>query len=225
MVGTKLIQFKEVINHYLGLPYWRNKLKDGKVIQEGILGGKGNCRQIATETIKLAQNQNVDITKLTNQEFYNFQKKNHIGVDCSGLAYNLLDEYSQILTEKSIYEKVVGIDSKLGARRISANILTSPINSIPVDSYDDIKTGDLIRMDNGKHVVLVVEKNDNIITYVHSSEKTKIRGVHYGTIEITNPKKTLDYQKWSDITLKDINYNKLIFPKKGDGIYRLKCLA
>ena len=68
------MQLKEEIEHYIGLPYSKNVLKNGKIIKEQFLGGKGNCRQIATETIRLAQKQNIDLVKLTNQEFYNFQK-------------------------------------------------------------------------------------------------------------------------------------------------------
>ena len=83
----------EEIEKYIGLPYSKNILKDGKIIKEQFLGGKGNYRQIATETIRLAQKQKIDLIKLTNQEFYNFQKKNHLGIDCSGLVCQLLNFY------------------------------------------------------------------------------------------------------------------------------------
>lgn len=224
MVGNKLIQLKEEISHYIGIPYWRNKLKDGKIIKEGAFGGKGTCQQIAQETIRLAQEQKIDLTKFNNRQIYNFQKKNNIGIDCSGLAYNLLDKYSQILKNKSIFENVIGTDSKLGPRRVSANLLTNFTNSISVNNFDDIQTGDLIRMDGGKHVVVIIEKKDNIISYVNSSEFTQIRGVHYGQIEIIKPKENLNHQKWSDITNNGKPYNELFYPEKGDGIFRLKCL-
>ncbi len=168
MVGNKLDLLKLEISYYLDLPYSKNILKDGKIIKEKFLGGKGNCRQIATETIRLAQKQNLDLTKLTNPEFYNFQKKNHLGIDCSGLAVQLLNFY---------------FETKLNPRKISANMLTSVPLSKEIKP-NEIKTGDLIRQKDGHHVLFIVEKQGNIITYVDSSREG--RGVKYGTTDITD---------------------------------------
>jgi len=168
MVGNKLDLLKLEISYYLDLPYSKNILKDGKIIKEKFLGGKGNCRQIATETIRLAQKQNLDLTKLTNQEFYNFQKKNYIGIDCSGLATQLLNFY---------------FETKLNPRKISANMLTSAPISKEIKT-DEAKTGDLIRQKNGHHVLFIVEKQGNIITYVDSSHEG--RGVKFGKADLTD---------------------------------------
>lgn len=166
MVGNKLIQLKEEIEHYIGLPYSKNVLKDGKIIKEQFLGGKGNCRQIATETIRLAQKQNIDLVKLTNQEFYNFQKKNHLGIDCSGLVCQLLNFY---------------FETNLNPRKTSANMLTSTPISKKIQA-SEIKTGDLVRQKNGHHVLFIIEKQDNIIKYVDSSREN--RGVKYGQFNL-----------------------------------------
>jgi len=168
MVRTKLTQLKEEIEHYIGLPYSKNVLKNGKIIKEQFLGGKGNCRQIATETIRLAQKQNVDLVKLTNQEFYNFQKKNHLGIDCSGLACQLLNFY---------------LKTDLNPRRTSANMLTSSLISKEI-APNEIKTGDLVRQKNGGHVLFIIEKQGNIINYVDSSISG--RGVKYGKADLTD---------------------------------------
>jgi len=168
MAGTKLIQLKEEIEHYIGLPYSKNVLKNGKIIKEQFLGGKGNCRQIAAETIRLAQKQNIDLVKLTNQEFYNFQKKNHLGVDCSGLASQLLNFY---------------LKTDLNPRRTSANMLTSSPISKEI-APNEIKTGDLVRQKNGGHVLFIIEKHGNIINYVDSSISG--RGVRYGKADLAD---------------------------------------
>lgn len=167
MVRTKLTSLKEEIEHYIGLPYSINILKDGKVIKEQFLGGKGNCRQIATETIRLAGEQKIDLTKLNNQEFYNFQKKNHIGIDCSGLACQLLNFYFK---------------SKLDPRKTSADMLTSAPISKQITDLNDLKTGDLVRKKDGHHVLFIIEKDGDIIKYVDSSFKG--RGVKYGKTNI-----------------------------------------
>jgi len=167
MVRTKL-ELQQEIEKYIGLPYSKNILKDGKIIKEQFLGGKGNCRQIATETIRLAQKQKIDLIKLNNQEFYNFQKKNHIGIDCSGLACQLLNFY---------------FDSDINPRKTSANMLTStPISKEIKPS--EIQTGDLVRQKNGHHVLFIIEKDDDKIFYVDSSREG--RGVKYGKVDLTD---------------------------------------
>lgn len=167
MVRTKL-ELQQEIEKYIGLPYSKNILKDGKIIKEQFLGGKGNCLQIATETIRLAQKQKIDLTKLNNQEFYNFQKKNHIGIDCSGLACQLLNFY---------------FSSELNPRKTSANMLTSGPISKKIKP-NEIKTGDLIRQKNGRHVLFIIEKEGDKILYVDSSREG--RGVKYGVANLTN---------------------------------------
>ena len=179
MVRIKLTEFQEEIGHYLGIPYWKNKLENGKIIKEGFLGGKGNCRQIASETIRLAQKQNIDLTKLSNQEFYNFQKKNHIGVDCSGLACQLFIFYGQLIGKKV----------ELNIRRTSADMLTSSPLAKEI-KLKDIQTGDLIRQKNGHHLLFIIDKEGDIINYIDSSREG--RGVKFGQYNIKD--KTFENQ-------------------------------
>lgn len=171
MAGTKLTQLKEEIEHYIGLPYWRNKLKDGKVIKEGVLGGKGSAKEIALKTIEIANKNNIKLLSLPPKEIYNFQKKNLIGIDCSGLACQLLNFYFK---------------TDLNPRRTSAKMLTSEPLSTEIKNIKDIKTGDMLRFDKGNHVIFVIEKNDDIIFCVQSSKKTKFHGVQYTQIKIPN---------------------------------------
>ena len=152
---------------------------------------------------------------------YKELKKNKIGIDCSGLAYHLLDFYSELFKKESIYEHLIGTDNKRGVRRVSANLLTSFPNSFPITNYSDVQTGDLIRLNSGKHVLFILKKTINQIHYIHSSDKTAIRGVHYGEIEIIDSSKTLDKQKWAEIDSVGKNYSSNFNPENGDGIFRL----
>ncbi len=171
MVRIKLTELQEEISHYLGVPYWKNKLDNGKIIKEGFEGGKGNCRQIATETIRLAQKQKIDLVNLTEQEFYNFQKRNHIGIDCSGLVCQLLIFYGQLINKKI----------EFNIRRTSANMLTSSPLAKEI-KLKDVRTGDLIRQKNGHHVLFIIDKEGDVINYVDSSLKG--RGVKLGQYNI-----------------------------------------
>jgi len=152
---------------------------------------------------------------------YKQLKKNKQGIDCSGLAYHLLDFYATLLGKGSIHDHLIGTDNQKGVRRVSANLLTSHPNSFPVKNISDIQTGDLIRLDSGKHVLFVMETTPNLIRYVHSSNKTQTRGVHLGEIKIRDRSKNLNYQDWDEKTSTGKNYSSMFNPKNGDGIFRL----
>jgi hypothetical protein len=169
MVRNKLDLLKQEIENYIGLPYSKNILKNSKVIKEKILGGKGNWKDLKTETQKTAQKENIDLSKLNKKQLYNFQKKHHIGIDCSGLTCQLLNFY---------------FNSNLNPRKTSADMLTSKPISKKIVNLNDLKTGDLIRQKNGHHLLFIIEKQNNIINYIDSSFSG--RGVKYGKIDLTN---------------------------------------
>jgi len=221
MVRTKLVdQLKLEIQKYLGIPYFSNT--SSVKSDNNAMVGKGTAREIALTAIELANKQNIKLQDLTAVEIYRFHKKNKIGIDCSGLVYHLCDYYYYLKTGKNIYSELKGTEDKKGPRRLSANLLTSPPNAIAIKNLNDIQTADLIRMDQGKHVIFIIEKIKNTISYVHSSQKTKQKGVHYGHIKIINPSQDLSTQLWSDSTLKKTSYQSLFSPKDGDGVFRLK---
>jgi hypothetical protein len=140
----------KLINQYLNIPYRINKpyLKS----DDNALVGKGSIQEIIDTTKQIAQKQNIDLTKLSDKELYNFRKKNKIGIDCSGLVCNLL-----------------GINNK---RKTNADMLTSPPLSQKIN-LKNITRGDLIRRKQGKHVLLVTQVKPQSIEYIHSSRENK----------------------------------------------------
>lgn len=164
MVGNKLDLLRLEISKYIGLPYHTNIPKISS--PENVLLGKGNAKEIALKTIEFANQENVKLIDLNPQQIYNFQKKHHLGIDCSGLACHLLNYYFNL---------------KLNVRSTSAAMLTSKPLSQKI-SLSEAKTGDLIRQKSGHHVLLIVEKNDQQIVYVESSKKG--RGVRFGSFDI-----------------------------------------
>ena len=224
-MNKKAIDYiKAAIGPYLGIPYFINTPKNKDQDSDAKVG-KGNFEQIAKLTIQKANLTKTELLNATPQQIYKFQKKHHIGIDCSGLAFHLLNTLSIYLFNKDLNLILIGTDGKKGVRRLSAHLLTSPPNAIEIKDYDSIQTGDLIRLDQGKHILFVIEKINNKINYVHSSHQTKKRGVHLGQISIIDSKKTLNHQNWSDVTLDDKNYSQLFYPNKGDGIFRLKIFS
>ena len=224
-MNNKATEFiKAAIAPYLGIPYFINTPKNTDQDSDAKVG-KGNFEQIAKLTIQKAKFTNTDLSNATPEQIYQFQKKHQIGIDCSGLVFHLLNALSMYLFNQDLNLILIGTNGKKGVRRLSAHLLTSPPNAIEVKDYESIQTGDLIRMDQGKHVLFVIEKINHQINYVHSSHQTKKRGVHLGQISIIDSKKTLNHQNWSDVTLDDKNYSQLFYPNKGDGIFRLKIFS
>lgn len=156
----------EEISHYLGLPYFINTPQN-PLQKLSVQVGKGNWRQIQKYTQNLAKKQKI---KLTPQNTYAFQKKNHIGLDCSALAYHLLDFLYQKKHRRSIKPYLLGTEGKTGPRRLSANLLTSSPNAIITKNP---KPGDLIRQKNGHHVLFIYKVTPDKIYYVHSSRQSR----------------------------------------------------
>lgn len=194
MARTKL---EQEIDHYLGLPYFINK--PIRHLKNNALVGKGTWQEITTQAKIL----NPDFDKLSPDHKYIFLKKHHLGIDCSGLAYHLL---AQLFPIKNFFPNV---------RHVSATDFTSKTNSVRILSHNLIQPGDLIRTHHGLHVLFIIKKTGNIIYYVHSPNRTPTKGVHDGSITITNPQKSLIHQSWSE-TIPDL---------PPASLHRLKCLT
>jgi hypothetical protein len=167
MVGNKLDLLNVEIQKYLGIPYFKNS---GKYKNHGsnAFVGKGTAHEIALETINLANQENIKLVDFTTKEIYNFQKKHHLGIDCSGLACHLLN---------------LIFDRKLNPRRTSADMLTSLPLSKKVNPKD-IQVGDLIRQKDGHHVLITIGKTNEQINFIDSSFAG--RGVRLGSFSLTD---------------------------------------
>lgn len=200
--------------------------------------GKGTPEQIRQEVCAMANREGFDLSTAAEIAITHFMKQHKIGIDCSGLAYHLLDAYCQKLHGQSIGHFVLRYPGLLGAaektllsyqrqRRINVLTLTAPLNSAPVPKTQDIRTGDLIRM-HGEldHVLVVTHVSNDTITYVHSSSKnTRKRGPHYGSITVIDPSLGLEHQQWQEETKDGKNYGQQFFrPDQGDSVRKLNVL-
>ncbi|MCA9390313.1 hypothetical protein KC571_02810 [candidate division WWE3 bacterium] len=202
--------------------------------------GKGSVEEIRNELKRRAATQSVDLKTLSAGQIFKFMKENKIGIDCSGLAYHLLNAYIFELTHQPLSDFIVRFGGTLGQfekkflqykrqRRINAATLTSDNNSREIPKAAEIRIGDMVRIRKDLDHILVIAKlnlsnNQRIITYVHSSstKHTKKQGPHYGTIEITQPEKGLEFQNWTEMTKDGSNYGQAFFtPELGDSVRRL----
>jgi hypothetical protein len=209
--------------------------------------GKGSPTQIRNELIRTAKQQNFNLVNTSAQEISRFMKMHRIGIDCSGLAYHLLDTYFRTWLNRSVASIINRFPGQLGQlekiilspqryRRINAATLTSPLNTILIPTAEDVQISDLISISSveERDHILVVTKVENDysnsgakITYIHSSSKsTQKQGPHYGEIRVTAPKMGLEHQQWMEKTKTGGNYGQDFYhPELGDGIRRLKILA
>lgn len=208
-------------------PYWMNNLEKGIY---GPIGGKGRPEEIVLATEKAAIEEKVDLGKMGAEEIALFMKAKRLGVDCSGFVFWMLDALDKEKGGNGIADDLPQGLGEAVQRRASAKILTSEEVSFCVNSIDEIKIGDLIRMRRGKHVAIVysLEKNTNnqtdSITYAHSSSasRTKNTGVHLSVINIIDGKLPIESQDWKEETPDGLSYGENIIALEGDGIKRLK---
>lgn len=199
--------------------------------------GKGNPETIRRELYQQAEYEQFDLENASAFDIYSFMREKRIGIDCSGLAYHLLDSYLQAISSVRLKEVLIKKPGIIGSvektllrfkreRRINVATLASELNSIAISTIDDIQVGDMIRLSKERdHVLIVVNRSDSIIEYVHSSNMTKKQGPHFATISLVNSNNGLEHQIWSESLKNGLNYGKEMYhPEIGDGVRRLKIM-
>lgn len=222
-------RLREIASRYMSMdlgvirvncPYWMNKTRDGKVVVRGRGNGKGTAEEIRQALMQSLGNI-LSSTKITQEYIQKMAKRNKIGIDCSGFAYRILDEIIKEVKGQRLDTVFPG-----GINKTNANLLTSENVSISIPCAIDIKPADLIRMNGGKHIALVVENDGKNIHYIHSSHRyTSIKGAHEENIKIIEPNQNLASQLWLEKTPDGQNFGKKYFnPENSDAVRRLKIL-
>ena len=233
----KSAAIEELVYQYIHLPlggkkvrcpYWMDKIKRGIV---GPFGGKGTPEQIVEATLAAAKKERINLDSFSASQIRTFMKKNRIGLDCSGLAFNLLDVLDKERGGNGLVDDIPGARGKFLVRA-NVRMLTERRVAGIIPKVADLKVGDMIKLHSRrriKHILVVVEiKRDRKskieeIIYAHSSPGTKISGVHKGKIVVGDENLGLEAQDWQEKTKKGENYGKANFcPRNGDGIRKLK---
>lgn len=170
--------------------------------------GKSDPATLVKNAKTLAQASNLDLKKMSEPQIVKFLQDNLLGIDCSGFVYHILN---YLLTKTTRTELTSYGFPK--ASLTNVQLLTSNQMSTPIDEFTSAKPGDLIKLNSSKkipHVLIILQKEGQVITYAHSSNQTDPQGVHTG--EIKSGKFPKD--------LAGFSYQKNL----GDGIRRLKIL-
>lgn len=204
-------------------PYWSNRIREGKVVKRGFLNGKGDPLSIKNELELLLKKEINRSFILQNQKnFIKFARRNRIGIDCSGFVYQVLNQLV-ILEFKNVKVKSINEVFTDGINKTDVKLISSQKFTDKIDKLVEIQLGDFIRLNGGRHVVLILTTDNNFISYVHSSDLTQKTGVHLGNIKIVNKNQSLSNQVWLEKAKTGENFGKKYFKVNlGDGIYRLK---
>jgi len=203
-------------------------------------GGKGSINDIRVESEKLFKLYDLDPSEMTEFERYKFLRSKRVGIDCSGMVYQIFDIASRELLNKPLKELInrkkgiIGeIDKKLlgfkRERRVASRHLTSDLNSVSITNLLDLQIGDMIKMSTSDpkigHVAIIyeVDRTCDKITYAHSSFHTKKVGPHLGIINVLDWNKLLEDQEWEEqSTDNKTDLSIRVKSAEGMGIRRLK---
>lgn len=200
-------------------PYWMNKIKEGIL---GPYGGKGTPLQIVQATNDEAQKAGFNLQTTSDQEILAFMRQKKIGVDCSGFVFWMLDALDKEKGGNGIADDIPSSKGRFIQARTNAAMLTGEEISVKIDDLSKIKVGDMVRLNGGKHVAIIVRIEKSKIVYAHSSAKTKDDGVHLAQIMIKN-KGGLESQEWGERDYRGGSYKDNYYcPEKGDSVRRLK---
>jgi hypothetical protein len=210
------------------IPYYNNKrakVRAGLRVQLG----KGSIEEIRDEAESVAAKHKINLKAVDSLTLKKFLVDNNIGIDCSGLAYYILNAELEAKDKGKIdlsYPYSKGLMGKLRStfRKIENTdvaTLAHESNTRPIE-LRYIQPGDLITMIGGPdandrdHVLIVheVDYKDDIvasISYTHTiawpTDGEYGHGVRQGVISITNIEKPITEQDWTEADRqKDENY-------------------
>lgn len=227
---AKLLSEKavSVINQYknfstgiavCSVPYFNNKhlqLRGALKAQ----AGKGSPQDILIEAKNEAALEKIKLEALDTVSLKKFLVEKNLGIDCSGLAYYVLDAESESREKAQMKKNLAFPFAKSLFRKFRAKTqpekntdvatLASDKNSRVVE-LRFIEPGDMITMLGGPdqndrdHVLIVHEvdyKDENVvsISYTHAvawpTDGEYGHGVRQGVIRVTDPSKPITEQEW-----------------------------
>lgn len=213
----------KTINDYLHLPigsvfvncpYYNNR-RAGMRAGLRVLVGKGSVDDIVEEATLIALREKIDLKKLDANGLKKFLVDSHLGVDCSGLAYHILDaelnsrrlgglhRHLKFPFIKSPFRKLLTLLRHVEGAGVRT--LAHEQNSIEI-KLGNIKPGDMIAImgagekQDRNHILIVHEVSDETIKYTHSmqwpSDGQYNHGVRQSEIEITDKNENILEQIW-----------------------------
>ncbi len=174
-------------NKTIACPYFINHLRAYAGLR--VFLGKGTANEIIEEAQSIAQQKNINLETISEEELYQILNKHHLGIDCSALAtYVLKSEYKEekqiniipkihiVSFWKNPFRYLISLTRPI--ENISVKVLVNNKNSQEIENLSQILPGDMVIRHNLRHVLLIkeVEIENNIIqriTLVHAPKPIK----------------------------------------------------
>ncbi len=217
-----------VIDHYLhfrlgaavcSVPYFNNKTLRSRAALNAFVG-KGSHTEIADEVETLVFKNHIKTDTLADESLKKLLTDHNLGIDCSALAYYVLDAESQARGAGALKKHLHFIQAK-GFKGFVAS-RTHPVRLTDVETFADnansrsinlaeAAPGDMITMKDGSetgernHILVIthIDYNNAVpvkLSYWHAvaypEDGLYGTGMKQGSIEITSPNATLIAQRW-----------------------------
>lgn len=227
----------EIINSYLKLPFPNHNVtcpyfNNRRIKLRGGLRavvGKGSPEDIVEEATIVSLREKMDLNKLSDAELKKFLIDNHLGIDCSGLVYHILNAEMKARGLGSLHKVLKRPWFKNPIRKLLVKLrpmentgvgtFNHEVNSTEV-SLKNLQAGDLIILMSAgprqdyNHILLITTVNQNgqqsaicNLQFVHSfqypTDGQYNHGVRQEKIEITDVNKNILEQNWSEPQMKE----------------------
>ncbi len=201
------------------VPYYNNKTLRSRSALNALVG-KGTRKEISDEAETLVFKSRIKPDALTGEALKKLLADQNIGIDCSGLAYHVLDAEGKAQGRGALKKRLAFlhadglkgfIASKMHPARLTdVATLADDRNSRPVELHE-IAAGDMITMmtsiDGGeRNHILIIHKIGfdgavpKKISYTHAvaypEDGLYGSGVKQGEIEVNRPGEALLDQRW-----------------------------
>ena len=203
------------------VPYFNNKTMRSRVALNALVG-KGDPQELLDETETIIFKNHIDPDTLEGETLKRIMADENLGVDCSALAYHVLDAESQARGKGQIKRSLKFIQAH-GLKGFIAS-RTRPARLADVATFADdansrhielsgIRPGDMITMMDGSddgernHILVVhqIDRNDPSRPKIHYTHAVAYpedglygSGVKQGTIEIVDPSGNILEQAWQE---------------------------
>lgn len=223
-VIDKYLHFK-IGSAECSVPYFNNKTIRARAALRSTIG-KGSPDEILEEIKSIMIKDHVDQNTINAELLKKTLTDNNIGIDCSALAYYILNaelynSKKEKLSKKIIFTNCRGIIGKIRCsirpiENCNVATLANEKNSQTIRTTD-VKPGDMITMIAGSdnndrdHILIIhqVEYQDSIPTKIHYTHAIAYpedgiygSGIRQGVIEITNPDSVITKQMWTENGMK-----------------------
>ncbi len=204
------------------IPYFNNKTTRSRGALRAYVG-KGSPKDIYEEVTASLTKEHVSVDVLTGESLKKYMTDKNIGIDCSGLAYYILNAESEErkrgrLDKHIHFTTVHGLFGKIRSA-------LRPVENCGVATFADKKNSRIIAtkdIEPGDMITMISKTTERdhmlVINCVESQNATPVKifythtiaypedgvygtGVRQGTIDITNPQGTIFEGVWSENNL------------------------